>query len=76
MADPALRGVAFGWFNFAVGAGALPASLLFGLIWQRLGAVAPFVVGAVLSGVAALLLLALVPAAAGSTAQTGLAANK
>ena len=65
MADPALRGTAFGWFNFAIGSGALPASLLFGLIWQRFGAVAPFVCGALLSGGAALLLLLLVrPAAA------------
>lgn len=64
MADPALRGAAFGWYNFAIGAGAFPASLLFGLIWQRLGGVAPFIVGACLSGLAALLLLVLVPPAA------------
>ena len=61
MADPALRGAAFGWYNFAVGAGAFPASLIFGLIWERSGSVAPFVFGAALSGVAALLLLILVP---------------
>jgi len=60
MADPALRGAAFGWYNFAVGAGALPASLLFGLIWQALGGVAPFIFGAALSGISALLLLLLV----------------
>jgi MFS family permease len=63
MADPALRGAAFGWYNFAVGAGAFPASLIFGLIWERSGAVAPFVFGAALSGVAALLLILLVPPA-------------
>jgi MFS family permease len=61
MADPGLRGAAFGWYNFAVGAGAFPASLIFGLIWERSGDVAPFVFGAALSGVAALLLLVLVP---------------
>lgn len=74
MADPALRGAAFGWFNFAIGSGALPASLLFGLIWERAGGVAPFVCGAALSGLAALLLLLLVPAAAGPSgkAATGL----
>jgi len=60
MSDPALRGVAFGWYNLAIGAGALPASLLFGLLWQRMGGVAPFLFGAVLSGVSALLLLLLV----------------
>jgi len=63
MADPALRGAAFGWYNFAIGAGAFPASLLFGLIWQRFGGVAPFVFGAGLAAVAAALLLLLVPAA-------------
>jgi len=69
MADPALRGTAFGWFNFAIGSGAFPASLLFGLIWERFGAVAPFVFGAALSGGAALLLLLLVrPASASSPA--------
>ena len=70
MADPALRGTAFGWFNFAIGSGAFPASLLFGLIWERFGAVAPFVCGASLSGGAALLLLLLVrPASASSPAR-------
>ncbi len=60
MADPALRGAAFGWYNFAIGAGALPASLLFGLVWQRFGPVAPFLLGSLLSGIAVLLLLLLV----------------
>lgn len=60
MSDASLRGAAFGWYNFAVGAGALPASLLFGLIWQRFGAVAPFLFGAALAGVSAILLVALV----------------
>lgn len=60
MSDARLRGAAFGWYNFAIGAGALPASLLFGLIWQQYGAVAPFIFGAALSGAAMLLLLALV----------------
>lgn len=67
LSNPVLRGAAFGWYNFAVGAGALPASLLFGLIWQRMGAVAPFVFGAVLATLAALLLITLVrPPSAGS----------
>jgi MFS family permease len=66
MADPALRGAAFGWYNFAIGSGAFPASLLFGLIWERAGGVAPFLFCAALSGVAALLLLLLVPPARAS----------
>lgn len=60
MADPALRGAAFGWYNFALGAGALPASIIFGLIWSRYGNVAPFLFGAFLSAVAALFLALMV----------------
>ncbi len=51
------RGSAFGWYNFAIGIGALPASLLFGLIWQILGAKAAFGFGAGLATLAALLLM-------------------
>jgi MFS family permease len=54
-------GAAFGWFNFAVGAGALPASLLFGLVWQQAGSGAAFFLGASLAALAALLLLTLLP---------------
>lgn len=50
------RGTAFGWYNFAVGAGALPASLLFGFVWQLAGAGAAFTFGASLAAVAALLM--------------------
>ncbi|QXE89163.1 MFS transporter [Geomonas subterranea] len=67
MAESGQRGSAFGWYNFAVGVGALPASLIFGGIWQYEGNVAPFIFGASLAGVAAaaLLLLVKAPAAAG-----------
>lgn len=54
------RGSAFGWYNFAIGIGALPASLIFGLIWQAYGSGAAFGFGAVLALIAALLLLLLV----------------
>ncbi len=47
------RGTAFGWFNLAVGLGALPASLIFGLIWDRVGPGAAFTFGATLALVAA-----------------------
>ena len=40
------RGAAFGWFNLAIGLGALPASLLFGAIWDRAGSPAAFSFGA------------------------------
>ena len=52
-----LRGAAFGYYHGVIGLAALPASLLFGLLWQYFGAPAAFVVGASLAGAAALLLL-------------------
>ena len=56
LVPPQLRGTAFGWYHCAIGLGALPASVGFGLIWQRWGAPAAFTVGAVLAFIAALLL--------------------
>jgi MFS family permease len=53
-------GGAFGWYNCAVGAGALPASLIFGFLWQSRGAATAFGFGAALAAVASILLLALV----------------
>jgi MFS family permease len=53
------RGAAFGWFHLAVGVAALPASLLFGLLWSRFGASAAFGVCAALATVAAGSLLVL-----------------
>lgn len=47
------RGAAFGWFNLAIGLGALPASLIFGAIWDRTGAHAAFIFGATLALLAA-----------------------
>jgi MFS family permease len=43
---PARRGTAFGWYNLAIGLGALPASVLFGVVWDRAGAPAAFTMGA------------------------------
>ncbi|MBI1808972.1 MAG: MFS transporter, partial [Gemmatimonadetes bacterium] len=57
----ARRGRAFGWFNFTVGIAALPASVVFGLVWQRWGAATAFGMGAAFAGVAAVGLIALVP---------------
>jgi MFS family permease len=48
------RGTAFGWFNLAVGLGALPASLIFGVLWDRVGPGAAFTLGATLAVIAAL----------------------
>jgi len=57
----ARRGTAYGWYYLAVGIGALPASVLFGLIWDRVSPRAAFDVGAGLAFAAALVLLAVRP---------------
>ena len=48
------RGAAFGWYNLAIGLAALPASLLFGALWDRWGSAAAFDAGALLALAAAL----------------------
>jgi MFS family permease len=55
------RGSAFGWYNLAIGLGALPASLIFGAIWDRAGAPIAFAFGATLALVAALLMAVVAP---------------
>jgi MFS family permease len=60
LAPAHLRGSAFGAYHAAIGIAALPASILFGVIWQRAGATAAFLYGAGLALVASLLLVALV----------------
>jgi MFS family permease len=55
------RGTAFGWFHLVTGICALPASVLFGLLWNAYGAPAAFGVSAVLALLAAALLLLLRP---------------
>jgi MFS family permease len=52
-----LRGTAFGYASGAVGLAALPASLLFGLLWQAFGAGVAFVTGALLALAASALLM-------------------
>ncbi|MFN3705219.1 MAG: MFS transporter [Thermoflexales bacterium] len=53
------HGLAYGAFHATVALMVLPASLLAGLLWQALGAAAPFVVGAALALTAAALFAAL-----------------
>ena len=55
------RGAAFGWFNLAVGLGALPASIIFGAIWDRNGASTAFTFGATLAILASAGMLLVVP---------------
>jgi predicted MFS family arabinose efflux permease len=55
------RGAAYGWYNLAIGLGALPASLIFGAIWDRSGSPSAFVFGATLALFAALLMAFVAP---------------
>lgn len=56
MAPEAIRGRAFGAYHFAIGIAALPASVLFGVLWQTVSVAAAFLVGGGLALVAAALL--------------------
>lgn len=47
------RGTAFGWYHGAVGVAALPASVVFGLVYARFGAATAFAMGAALAIIAA-----------------------
>jgi MFS family permease len=58
VAPPAMHGRALGTYNFLVGASALPAGLLTGWVWQRVGAEAALGLGASVALVASVLLLA------------------
>ena len=53
------QGTAFGYYNAAVGVGALVASVAFGFLYQRFGPGVAFGTGSALAGLAAVLLLAL-----------------
>ena len=55
------RGAAFGWYNLAIGIGALPASLLFGALWDRWGSATAFNFGALLALSAAVGAMIVVP---------------
>jgi MFS family permease len=55
------RGTAFGWYNLAYGITVFPASLLFGLLWDRFGAGTAFIISASISVVAAVMLLTIRP---------------
>jgi MFS family permease len=59
LVGPEQRGLAYGWYNAAIGIGTLPASLLFGWLYQTFGALTAFGVGAALAVLAGLLLLSI-----------------
>jgi hypothetical protein len=50
------KGLAYGWYNGAVGIATLPSSLVFGALYQFFGALAAFGWGAALALVAVILL--------------------
>lgn len=55
------RGTAFGWYNATMGVAALPASLLMGAVWTTRGPATAFGIGAVLSLLAMLLGMLVLP---------------
>lgn len=55
------KGLAFGWYNFAIGIAALPSSLIFGVLYESSGPLAAFGWGAGLALVAVVLLLGVRP---------------
>ena len=61
LASPQHKGLAFGWYNLAIGIAALPASVAFGFVYQRFGPLAAFGSGAGLA-LGALGMLAIMPA--------------
>ncbi len=54
LVEPSVRGRAFGWMNGLVGFAALPASVVFGLVWQGAGSRTAFLAGAAVAGAAVL----------------------
>jgi MFS family permease len=59
LSPPDLRARAYGAFHAAVGVTALPASVLFGVLWQSFGSPTAFFTGAALAGLAAACLVRL-----------------
>ena len=61
LVPPDKRGAGFGWYNLAIGLGALPASVIFGAVWDRFGSARAFELGAALAAAAAIGLVLVVP---------------
>lgn len=57
LAPAAARGTAFGWYNLAIGIGALPASVIGGVLWKTVSPAATFYFGAAMALAATLALL-------------------
>jgi MFS family permease len=76
MVSPHVRGAAFGWYNLTIGVAALPASILFGGLWQAYGASTAFLVGAGLALVAAVGLFVVTSDQGPGTSDQGPATSK
>lgn len=61
LVSPELRGTALGTYHSVVGITAFPASLIAGMLWQNLGAPAAFLFASVLSFLASLMFIILIP---------------
>ncbi len=59
IAPPELKGTMLGLHSTIVGIALLPASVIAGVLWDKIGAWAPFTLGALLSAAAAVMLLVL-----------------
>jgi MFS family permease len=57
LAPKSIHGAAFGLYNGVIGLGALPASVIFGLVWKLWGADTAFFFGALLSVFAIIILM-------------------
>ncbi len=57
LVPPEKRGTAFGFYNLAFSITVFPASIIFGALWTKFGAEAAFLISAVVSICAAVLLL-------------------
>lgn len=51
------QGTAFGWYHLVIGLGALPASVIFGVVWRTFGSITAFLIGCVLAFLSSVLLL-------------------
>ena len=56
-----VRGRAFGWYHATIGVAALPASMVFGALWDRAGASTAFAMGTILAVVASILMVFAIP---------------
>ena len=61
------RGTAFGWYNGVIGAAVLPASIVFGVLWDWRGSAFAFSVGAASAALASVALVMVRPRSASAT---------